>query len=75
MSPPLVSCTGLPLPSGVTMQISSSPEASETKAMCLPSGDHLELRSWTPDVLVRLRVGPGFAGTVNTSPRAPNRAA
>ena len=42
--------------------------------MCLPSGDHLALRSWTPGVSVRLRVGPSLAGTVKTSPRAPNRA-
>ncbi len=40
----------------------------------MPSGDHLEARSCTPGVRVRLRVGPYFAGTVNTSPRAPNSA-
>ena len=42
--------------------------------MDLPSGDQTALRSWTPEVLVRLRVGPCWAGTVNTSPRAPKTA-
>jgi len=34
------------------------------KAIVRPSGDHLEARSWTPGVRVRLRVLPFLAGTV-----------
>src|SRR5712692_1620449 len=51
-----------------------SPDSSEKYAMYLPSGDHAGSRSATPDVFVRLRISPFFAGTVKTSPRASNRA-
>src|SRR5258708_7528563 len=44
------------------------------KAIDLPSGDHLALRSWIAQELVRLRVGPCCAGTVKISPRAQNSA-
>jgi hypothetical protein len=71
---PLVTCVAAPRPSCGAIQISSSPVASEMYAIQRPSGDHFELRSCTPGVRVRLRVGPNLAGTVKTSPRAPNRA-
>jgi len=42
--------------------------------MVLPSGDHRASRSWAPGLRVRLRTGPAWMGTVNTSPRATNSA-
>ncbi len=42
--------------------------------MRLPSGDHRACLSCTPDVAVRLRVGPFSIGSVKTSPRATKSA-
>ena len=42
--------------------------------MCAPSGDHTGLRSWTPEVAVRLRAFPFSAGSVRMSPLASNAA-
>ena len=50
--------------------ISSSPEISEMNAIFFPSGDQCGSRSCAPGVLVKLRVIPGPAGTVKSSPLA-----
>ena len=70
---PFVSGSGFP-PAWSTSQISSSPDASETNAIRLPSGDQRACLSWTPEVAVRLRVGPFSMGRVKTSPRATKSA-
>jgi hypothetical protein len=65
-----VSCSGAELPSWATIQISSSPDLSDTYAIFDPSGDHTAARSCASEECVRLRVGPFSAGAENTSPRA-----
>ena len=70
--PPLVSCRGALEPSCATIQISSSPLASEIYATLLPSGDQAGHLSCAPGVLVRLRVTPFSTGAEKMSPRALN---
>ncbi len=42
--------------------------------MRLPSGDQVAEISRAAGVRLRLRISPFFAGTLNSSPRAPNTA-
>ncbi len=72
--PPLVSCSGSPLPSWFSSQSSSSPVRSEMNAMRAPSGDQRASRSCAPELCVRLRVVPFSIGTLKTSPRATTSA-
>ena len=74
MSPSVVTRRGSLRPSWACTQISYSPLASDSQATWVPSGDQLTLCSRASGVRLRLRGSPSLAGTVNTSPRAPNTA-
>src|ERR1044072_10051810 len=56
------------------MYSSYSPVRSEKKAIHFPSGDQCGVSSREALELVRFLTSPFLAGTVKTSPRAPNNA-
>src|SRR3954447_8957679 len=69
-----VTLRSAPAPSAALRVNSYSPLRSLQYATVRPSGDQRGYRSATPDERVTLTTAPNSAGTVNTSPRASNRA-